>query len=280
MIKLINQTMAFLAYVLRGHSPAAAKEHIEVFPEACVRLLRNCPPEDVGTRKELLVAIRHILSSDSRAPFIPYINTLLDERVLVGTGITSRETLRPLAYSVIADLIHHVRGELPLSQLARVIHVMSLNLNDATFNHAIQTMCAKLLNTMVESLNIKAEPAEAHRMMRSMFFTSLEKLRSLTESFERVRSITMRDKVKAREKIEGGEAVPKPETVAEEDVEMGDAAAEQSEEKRKERELEQEDRLSYGWREIEQAMPVHAVAYASDSMESFCKGTFDLSCPG
>ena len=45
------QTMAFLAYVLRGSQQTNIKEYMEVFPEACIRLLRDCPPEDVGTRK-------------------------------------------------------------------------------------------------------------------------------------------------------------------------------------------------------------------------------------
>jgi transformation/transcription domain-associated protein len=47
---MLAQTMAFLAYVLRG-SQGNIKDYLEVFPEACVRLLRDCPPEDVGTRK-------------------------------------------------------------------------------------------------------------------------------------------------------------------------------------------------------------------------------------
>lgn len=42
--------MAFLAYVLRGNQ-GNVKDYLEVFPEACVRLLRDCPPEDVVTRK-------------------------------------------------------------------------------------------------------------------------------------------------------------------------------------------------------------------------------------
>jgi transformation/transcription domain-associated protein len=44
--------------------------------------------------QELLVATRHILTSDSRSSFVPYIDVLLDEKVLVGTGITCRESLR------------------------------------------------------------------------------------------------------------------------------------------------------------------------------------------
>jgi transformation/transcription domain-associated protein len=44
------QTMAFLAYVLRG-SIDNIRNYLDIFPEACVRLLRDCPPEDVATRK-------------------------------------------------------------------------------------------------------------------------------------------------------------------------------------------------------------------------------------
>lgn len=38
-------------------------------------------------------------------------------RVLVGTGRACYETLRPLAYSLLAELIHHVRLDLTLTQV-------------------------------------------------------------------------------------------------------------------------------------------------------------------
>ena len=44
--------------------------------------------------QELLVATRHILTPDSRSAFVPYIDVLLEEKLLVGTGITCREVLR------------------------------------------------------------------------------------------------------------------------------------------------------------------------------------------
>lgn len=40
-----------------------------------------------------------------------------DSRVLVGTGRACYETLRPLAYSLLAELIHHVRLDLTLTQV-------------------------------------------------------------------------------------------------------------------------------------------------------------------
>ncbi|WWD20697.1 hypothetical protein CI109_105173 [Kwoniella shandongensis] len=251
LIKAQVKTMAFLAYVLRGNQ-GNNKDYVEVFPEACVRLLRDCPPEDVGTRKELLVATRHILTVESRASFIPYIDTLLEERVLVGTGVSSRELLRPLAYSVVADLIHHVRDQLPLAQLTRVVYVFSCNLNDATFSSSIQTMCAKLLNTIIDSIYSKADNTESTRIMRGMFFTFLEKLTAMSEAHERLRAIGLRDKGKGKAKEENKEEVD------------GDVPMEETTD-------EAADRQMHGWRDIEQAMPVHSVAYANESLESFCR---------
>ncbi|WWC98567.1 hypothetical protein V866_005459 [Kwoniella sp. B9012] len=248
LIKAQVKTMAFLAYVLRGNQ-GNNKEYVDVFPEACLRLLRDCPPEDVGTRKELLVATRHILTVESRACFIPYIDVLLEERVLVGTGVSSRELLRPLAYSVVADLIHHVRNDLPLSQLTQVVYVFSCNLNDSTFNSSIQTMCAKLLNTIIDSIHSKADSQEFARIIKGIFFTFLEKLTAMSEAHDRLKAIGLRDKGKgkAKEETDG-------------DVSMEDSAKEAA-----------EDKIQNGWREIEQAMPVHSVAYANESLESFCR---------
>lgn len=44
--------------------------------------------------QELLIATRHILATDFRMGFIGHIDTLLDEKVLIGSGRTSFETLR------------------------------------------------------------------------------------------------------------------------------------------------------------------------------------------
>lgn len=41
----------------------------------------------------------------------------LSIRVLVGTGRACFETLRPLAYSLLAEIVHHVRQDLSLAQV-------------------------------------------------------------------------------------------------------------------------------------------------------------------
>ena len=83
---------------------------------------------------------------------MPKIDILLNEKVLVGTGVTSHETLRPLAYSMLADLVHHVRAELTPAQLAKTVYIYSRNLHDQSLASSIQTMCAKLLLNLVDCI--------------------------------------------------------------------------------------------------------------------------------
>jgi transformation/transcription domain-associated protein len=85
--------MSFLAYILRSYT-ALLRPFQNQIPDFALRLLRECPPESTATRKELLVAIRHILSTDFRASFVPKIDLLLNEKVLIGAGVTSHDTLR------------------------------------------------------------------------------------------------------------------------------------------------------------------------------------------
>ena len=108
-------------------------------------LLSGCPPEVAGTRKEMLIAARHILSTELKIKFVPHMEQLFNEvcktctrrkvifqqmdekvtilfilqNVLLGKGWTVHESLRPLAYSTLADLVHHVRQHLPHADLAR-----------------------------------------------------------------------------------------------------------------------------------------------------------------
>ncbi|KAI7863236.1 hypothetical protein BDF14DRAFT_1989138 [Spinellus fusiger] len=156
------KTMSFLAYILRSYT-TLLRPYQNQIPDFVLRLLRECPPESSGTRKELLVATRHILSTELRSSFVPKIDLLLNEKVLIGTGVTSYESLRPLAYSMLADLIHHVRSELTPAQLSRTVYIYSHNLHDASLAPSIQTMCGKLLLNLMDcimKINNKAEGRE------------------------------------------------------------------------------------------------------------------------
>ena len=145
------KTLSFLAYLLRSVGDHL-RPYKEKIPECVIKLLTNTPPQAAAIRKELLIATRHVLSSEFRNGFAVHITTLLDENVMVGTGKTCRKTLRPLAYSTLADLVHHVRNSLPLQHLCKVVHVFSQNVLDPTLTPNVQTMSAKLLLAVVTPL--------------------------------------------------------------------------------------------------------------------------------
>lgn len=100
------------------------------------------------------MAIRHILATNLRNHFIPSIDLLFDENLLLGRGYTSLESLRPLAYSTLGDFIHHVRMELNFDILSKAIHLFSRNIHDETLPIAIQIMSIRLLLNLVECIRV------------------------------------------------------------------------------------------------------------------------------
>ncbi|PHT91150.1 hypothetical protein T459_06263 [Capsicum annuum] len=145
-----EETVSFLTYLLKSFADYI-KPHEESICKSIVNLLVTCS-DSVSIRKELLVALKHVLGTDFKRGLFPLIDTLLEERVLVGTGRACFETLRPLAYSLLAEIVHHVRGDLSLSQLSRIIYLFSSNMHDASLSLSIHTTCARLMLNLVEPI--------------------------------------------------------------------------------------------------------------------------------
>ncbi|KAL6722004.1 transcription-associated protein 1 [Lecanora helva] len=152
--ELINaqvKMMSFLAYLLRVYYQQL-QDFLPVLPDIVIRLLRDCPSEKSSTRKELLVAIRHTINFNFRKIFLSKLDDLLDERTLIGDGLTVYETMRPLAYSLLADLIHHIRESLSRDQIRKTVNVFSKNLHDVFPGTSFQTMSAKLLLNLADCI--------------------------------------------------------------------------------------------------------------------------------
>jgi transformation/transcription domain-associated protein len=158
------KTMSFLAYLLRVYS-GQLQEFLQALPDIVVRLLKDCPREKSGARKELLVAIRHIINFNFRKMFLSKIDQLLDEKTLIGDGLTVYETMRPLAYSMLADLIHHVRDQLEPDQIRKTVEVYTKNLLDSFPGTSFQTMSAKLLLNMAECIAKMENKADARHYL-------------------------------------------------------------------------------------------------------------------
>ena len=176
------KTMSFLAYLLRLYAHQL-QDFLPTLPSVVVRLLQDCPREKSGARKELLVAIRHIINFNYRKIFLEKIDELLDERTLIGDGLTVYETMRPLAYSMLADLIHHVRDHLSRDQIRRTVEVYTKNLHDDFPGTSFQTMSAKLLLNMAEKISKLEDKREARYFLIMILDAIGDKFASMNHQF-------------------------------------------------------------------------------------------------
>ncbi|KAL7273085.1 transcription-associated protein 1 [Rhizina undulata] len=176
------KTMSFLAYVLRVYAQQLT-DFLPTLPEIVVRLLKDCPRERSSARKELLVATRHIINFNFRKIFLNKIDELLDERVLIGDGLTVYETMRPLAYSMLADLIHHVRESLNRDQIGRTVEVYTKNLHDTFPGTSFQTMSAKLLLNLAEYIAKLPDKQEARHFLIMILDAIADKFAAMNRQY-------------------------------------------------------------------------------------------------
>ncbi|KAI4202027.1 MAG: hypothetical protein LQ346_002049 [Caloplaca aetnensis] len=174
--------MSFLAYLLRVYHNQLS-DFLPTLPDIVVRLLRDCPSEKSSTRKELLVAIRHTINFNFRRIFLNKLDDLLDDRTLIGDGLTVYETMRPLAYSLLADLIHHVRDHLSPGQIRRTVEVFSRNLHDNFPGTSFQTMSAKLLLNMADSIGKLKDKKEARHFLIMILSAIAEKFAAMNRQY-------------------------------------------------------------------------------------------------
>ncbi|KAG6837441.1 hypothetical protein H0H93_009535 [Arthromyces matolae] len=172
------KVLSYLAYVMRfsGEPDEALAENLIL---TALRMLQDCPPTGITLRKELMVVFRHLMGLNARKALLPYLDKLLDEDVLLGKGVSSKEMLRAVVYSAIADLVHHIRNELTPQQLARSVHVFSKIIHNPTLGNNLHTMSAKMLFGLTDPILSKGDEKEASRLVGSMFETCLERLEAL-----------------------------------------------------------------------------------------------------
>ncbi|KAL9103081.1 MAG: hypothetical protein Q9163_001848 [Psora crenata] len=175
--------MSFLAYLLRVYQQQLS-DFLQTLPDIVIRLLRDCPSERSATRKELLVAIRHTINFQFRTIFLSRLDDLLDERTLLGDGLTVYESMRPLAYSLLADLIHHVREKLTRDQICKTVAVFSKNLHDGFPGTSFQTMSAKLLLNMADVIAGLKDKEDARHILIDILNAIARKFADMNHQYE------------------------------------------------------------------------------------------------
>lgn len=181
------KTLSFIAYVCRAwHSYVTP--YASNLANACLRLLKDCPSDLYSARKEILVATRHIagISDIGKPAFINVFDQLLDEKIIVGSGIMTRETLRVLGMGLLADVFGAVRNELNLDQIVKTLNVALYNMLDVTLpSHAhsisIKTIVA-LVDKIINSSNqLNESSPKPHEMLNQIVDALIIKLENIEQ---------------------------------------------------------------------------------------------------
>ena len=145
----------------------------------------------------------------------------MEDRILFGKGYTVRDSLRyviftpcvppstlyfmlivflihfrPLSYSTLADLIHHLRSELNLTKMARAIDLFGRNMFDETLPLSIQQMSQRLIFNLAECIRLRMaesnsidvsrqhmNPASARRILLQIMYLCVLKCRIVAEHY-------------------------------------------------------------------------------------------------
>lgn len=201
------KTLSFLTYLLRGFG-TELKPYEERLATNVVELMKTCQRESISTRKELLVATRHLLNSDFRRGFFRHIDTLFDERVLMGTYHRHSDLLRPLVFTTLSDFVHHVRTILNMMQMSRVVSIFSRVLHDSTMTvpMSIQYAAVRTLISTVDIIlnNKDPDPQLGRDLLVRILDALVHKLQSLHEHFPAVQKAEEARREEEQQKCDGG----------------------------------------------------------------------------
>lgn len=203
------KTLSFLTYLLRGFSNDL-KPYEDRLASNVVALMSTCPKEFISTRKELLVATRHLLNSDFRNGFFRHVDALLDERVLMGSHhrYSEQTALRPLGYTTLSDLVHHVRPKLNLNQISTVVSIFSRVLHDSSMVLPMSTQytAVRTLLSIVDIVfnNKDRDPQIGRDILVRILKTLVDKLDALHACLEQVEKKSTKGSINEELRTEPG----------------------------------------------------------------------------
>ncbi|KAK2466244.1 hypothetical protein APHAL10511_001886, partial [Amanita phalloides] len=179
MIQCQIKLLSYVAYVMRFLSEIN-EPWGEMLIRCAMRLLLDCPANGISLRKDLMVVFRHLVGTPHRIALFDQIDKLFDERVLLGTGIASKEMLRPVAYSAVADMVHHLRNELSVEQITRIVQTYSRMLHNPALGNNMHLLFAKMIFGLADVVVNKDTPQGTAQLLGAVFRTCLDRLEALS----------------------------------------------------------------------------------------------------
>ncbi|OBZ70424.1 Transcription-associated protein 1 [Grifola frondosa] len=122
----------------------------------------DCPKTAISARRYSdSISNCHLMGTSHRRALLPHVDKLYHERVLLGTGIGSHESLRSHAFSCVADLLHHLRGDLTSSQLTQICLVYLRHLHNPCYSNHLHVLypqgAVRILSVLLDSSVDKIE---------------------------------------------------------------------------------------------------------------------------
>ncbi|KAJ7590989.1 hypothetical protein C8J56DRAFT_1135339 [Mycena floridula] len=179
--ELVNAQIKLLSYIAWRFRPneKQLEPHADSMMLMTLRILQDCPRDSVSFRKELMLVFRHFMATKHHAALVPHIEKLMDERVIFGTGLASKELLRVNIYTAMADLVHHLKADFTIQQLSHIVLVYSRLLHDPVDPISLHIVYGKTMFHVIEPLVNKEAPVEAGKILTAIFETSVDRLDAL-----------------------------------------------------------------------------------------------------
>uniref|UniRef100_A0A914N322 Uncharacterized protein n=2 Tax=Meloidogyne incognita TaxID=6306 RepID=A0A914N322_MELIC len=151
------RALSFIGYTAKQAQIATViSEHTKSITDAILMLIDSFHPEVIIQRRELLMSLKYLFQSEFKTNFITLIPKMCDEKALLGNSFTSQDQLRNQSYSLLADILHHVRMNIP-HLLKHIFFLCSRCLHDHQLLPYVQTMYGKLMMNLIEPLIIQSK---------------------------------------------------------------------------------------------------------------------------
>ncbi|KAI5290001.1 hypothetical protein KEM54_002692 [Ascosphaera aggregata] len=192
------KTFSLMVHMIRA-CPNESNHFLPQLPDVIVRLLKDCPGGKPVSRKELLVGLKNIINLNHHQILLPKIDELLDERTLIGDGLTNHETRRPLAYALLSDLIHHLRESLNRDQIRKTVEVFTNTLHMDYPGTNLTTMSVGLLLNLAPHIRSLPDKAEARFFLIMILDAISDKFAAMNHEFNNAIKISKHNWEKASE---------------------------------------------------------------------------------
>ncbi|CAD5212386.1 unnamed protein product [Bursaphelenchus okinawaensis] len=148
------RALYFMAWIIKQQRQVSVlnRDNAAKMTKAMIRLLESLNPHVTAARREFIAAVKILLLSECKGLFVGVVSALTCERYILGDSYASQDVLRNVIYSQLADVLHHIRFELPYSVLVHLFNLCVRCLHDTQLISHNQTMYGKLLMNLCDPL--------------------------------------------------------------------------------------------------------------------------------